>query len=71
LGEGFNRKNPWRFIPCAQVASAGTGQQVCEWLLTYNRFPLAGRAVAGFGYRDPAVWSLPEVVTRITARRLE
>jgi len=67
LGEGFNRKNPWRFIPCAQVASAGTGQQVCEWLLTYNRFPLAGRAVAGFGYRDPAVWSLPEVVTRITA----
>ncbi len=66
-GEGFNRKNPWRFIPCAQVAAAGSGQQVCEWLLTYNRFPLAGRAVAGFGYQDPAVWSSPAVVSRITA----
>ena len=67
LGEGFNRDNPWRFIPCAQVASAGAGQQVCEWLLTYNRFPLAGRSVAGFGYRDPATWSSPAVLPRITS----
>jgi hypothetical protein len=65
LGEGFGRGAKWRFEALTEARLAGGGAGACEWLLLNTRFPLAGSAVAGFGYTDPAVWSSPDVAARI------
>ena len=67
-GEGYGRGAKWRFVTLAEARRPdGRTGGACEWLLLNSHSNRAGSVFAGFGYRDPGVWSTPPVLPRVVS----